>query len=58
MNPCRAQSEQQVGDLQEQRRTTLEQVKSLENYIVSVAIKVHEDDQWRGFYIIKLKRGI
>ena len=39
MNPYRAPSEQHVGDLQEERRKTLEQVKSLENIIASGEIK-------------------
>ena len=58
MSPYRAQSEQQVGSLREERRTTLEQVKSLENIIASGEIKVHEADQLRGLCVIKLKRGI
>ena len=39
-------------------RTTLEQVKSLENIITSGKIKVDESDQLQDLYIIKLKRDI
>ena len=39
-------------------RTTLEQVKSLENVIASGKIKVDESDQLQDLYIIKLKRDI
>ena len=35
LNPYRAPSEQQVEALQEERRKTIEQVKSLENIITS-----------------------
>ena len=48
----------QVEVLQEESRTTLEQVKSLENIISSVEIKVDEDTQLRELYIVKLKRDI
>ena len=58
MSPYRAKSEQKVGDQKEQRRTKIEQVKFLENIIASREIKVHEADQLRGLYIIKLERGI
>ena len=58
VNPYIAQSEQQVVALQEERRTTLEQVQSLENIISSGEMKVHEADQLRVLYIIKLKPGI
>ena len=54
MNIYRAPSEQHVRALQEERRTTFEQVKSLENIISSVEIKVYEDSQLRELYIIKL----
>ena len=40
VNPSRSLSEQQVGVIQEVSRTTLEQVKALENIISSVDIKV------------------
>ena len=42
MNPSRAPSEQQVGALQEENQKTLEQVKVLENIIVSGEIKAYE----------------
>ena len=43
MNPYRAPSKQQVGSLQEERRTKLEQVKALENTIASGKKKIHKD---------------
>ena len=58
MNSSRSPSEQQVRALQEEKRTTLEQVKSLEYIITSGKIKVDEADQLRRLYIIKLKRDI
>ena len=58
MNLYRDPSEQQVRDIQEERRTTFEQVKSLKNIISLVEIKVNEDSQLRELYIIKLKRDI
>ena len=58
MNPSRSPNEQQLRDQQESRQTTLEQVKALENIISSVNIKLDEDDQLQGFYIITLKNGI
>ena len=58
MNPCRDSNVQQVGALQEEMRTKLEQVKALENIISSGDIKVNGADQLRGLYIIKLKRDI
>ena len=58
MNPSRSLNEQQVGAIQEERRTTFAQVKDLENIIASVYIKVNEADQLQGLYIIKLNRNI
>ena len=58
VNPSRAQSEQQVGALQEEMQTSLEQVKAIENVITSGEIKVHEADQLQEFYMIKLKHCI
>ena len=58
MNPYRALSEQQVGSIQEERWTTIEQVKDLENIIASGEIKVYEAAHLWELYIIKLKRGI
>ena len=58
LNPYRAPSEQQVEALQEERRKTIEQVKSLENMISSGEIKVDEATQLQYLYIIKLKRCI
>ena len=58
MNSSRDPNEQQVGALQEEMWTTLEQVKALGDIIASVEIQVDEADQSRGLYIIKLKRGI
>ena len=58
VNPSRAPGEQRVGYLQEERQTTLEQVKALENIIESVNNKV-DDAYWLWeLYIIKFKRGI
>ena len=45
MNPSISPSEQQFGALQEEIRTTLEQVKSLENIIASGEIRVDESAQ-------------
>ena len=56
--PSRAPSEKYVINLKQERWTTLEQDKSLENIIVSGEIKVDEDDQLQELYIIKLKHGI
>ena len=42
VNTYRAPSEQQIGALQEERWTTHEQVKALENIIAPVEIKVYE----------------
>ena len=53
-----SQLQQQVGALQEERQTTFEQVKALENIIASGEIKVDEAAQLREVYIIKLKRDI
>ena len=58
MIPSRDLIDQQVGALQEETRTALEEVKSLENIISSREIKVDEYDQLQVLYIIKLKRGI
>ena len=58
MNPYRSPNEQQVGALKEERRTSLEQVKALENIIASGEIRVDEAYQLCGLYIIKLKCGI
>ena len=58
VNPPRDTSEHQVGALQKENWTTLEQVKSLENIIASGEIKVYETAQLQEFYIIKLKCGI
>ena len=58
MNLSISPGEQHVRALQEERRKTFEQVKSLENIISLVEIKVYEDDQLRELYIIKLKRHI
>ena len=43
LNPYIAPSEEQVGSLQEERRTKLEQVKALENTIASGKKKIHKD---------------
>ena len=48
----------QVEVLQEESRTTLEQVKALENIISSVEIKIDKSAQLRELYIVKLKRDI
>ena len=45
VNTYRAPSEQQIRAIQEERRTTLEQVKALENIIASGKIKVDEASQ-------------
>ena len=58
MNLSRSPNEQQVWALQEEMRTTLEQVKALGNIITPGDIKVYESNQLRWQYIIKLKRGI
>ena len=51
VNPPRARSEQYVGDIQEERWTTLEQLKSLENIIASGDIKVYKSDQLQEFVV-------
>ena len=58
MNPSRSPSQQHGGSLQEERRTTLEQVKVLENIIAYREINVDETDQLHKLYIIKLRRDI
>ena len=58
MNPSISPSEQQVGDLQEEMRTTIEQVKALENIIESGEIKVDKAAKLRELYMIQLKCGI
>ena len=58
VNPSRAPSEQHVGYLQEEKGTTLEQVKSLENIIASGEVQLHQAAQLRELYIIKLKCDI
>ena len=58
VNPSRDTNEQYIGVTQEERRTTIEQVKALENIFVSREIRVDKADHLRGLYIIKLKRGI
>ena len=58
MDTYRDPSEQQIGDLQKELRTTLEQVKALENIILSGEIKLDEADQVWELYIIKLKCDI
>ena len=58
MNTYRSPIGQQVGTLQEENRTTLEQVKSLEDIIASREIKLYKSAQLQQLYIIKLKRGI
>ena len=58
MNTSRAPSEKQVGDIQEERRKTLEQVKALKNIITAGEIKVYEAAQLWYLYIIKQKHGI
>ena len=58
MNPSKDSNEHRVRTLQEERRTTLEQVKSLENNITSGDIKEDEAAQLQELYIIKLKYGI
>ena len=58
VNPSRSQSEKQVGDLQEEMRKTLEQVKALENIIASGDIKLDEAAQLWELYIIIFKRDI
>ena len=52
VNPYRAPSEQQFGSLQQERRTTLEQVKSLENIIASGDIKVYEATQLKELVVL------
>ena len=47
-----------MSGLYKTKWTTLEQVKALENIITSGDIRVDEDDQLWGLYIIKLKCGI
>ena len=44
-------SEQPVGDIQEERQTTLEQVKSIENIISSGDIKVDGSAQLRDLVV-------
>ena len=51
----RAPNEQQAGALQEERRTTLEQVKDPETIIVSGEIRADEANQLQKLYMIKLK---
>ena len=58
LNTPRAPSEQHVGYIQEERRTTLEQVKALDYIIVSGEIRVDKYDQLQKLYIIKLKYNI
>ena len=58
MNPSRAPNEQQVGYIQEESQTTLEQVKSMEYIIASVEINVDEAAQFQELYMIKLKHDI
>ena len=58
MNPFIYPIEKQVGDIQEEMRTTLEQVKDLENIIAYGDIKVDKSDQLQDLYIIKLKCDI
>ena len=58
VNPYRAPSEQQVGALQEERRTALGKFKALEIIIASEKIKVDETAQLQELYIIKLKLNI
>ena len=53
MNPSRSPSEKKVGAIQEERRSTLEQVKPLEDIITSGEIKVYEAPQLQKLYIIK-----
>ena len=45
VNLSRSPREQQVGGLQEERHTRLEQAKSQENILLSQDIKVDEADQ-------------
>ena len=58
VNPSKDSNEHRVRTLQEERRKTLEQVKSLENNITSGDIKEDEAAQLQELYIIKLKYGI
>ena len=51
VNPSRYSSEQQDGALQEEIRTKLEQIKSLENIIVSGEMKVYENAQYRSYIL-------
>ena len=51
VNPPKFLSEEHLGDLQEERRETLEPVKSLENIIASGKIKVYEAAQLRELVI-------
>ena len=53
VNSYRAPNEEHVGVLQEEMRTTLEEVKYLENIIASGEIKVDEAYQLQGLYMIK-----
>ena len=45
VNLYRSPSEKHVDDLQEERRTTIQQVKAVENIIALVEIKVKESAQ-------------
>ena len=58
VNTYRDPSEQQVVDLQEERRTILEQNIGLENNTSLGDIKVNEVAQLQELYIIKLKCGM
>ena len=53
MNPYRDPSEQQIGALLEERRTTLKHVKALENIIASGKIRVDEAAQLRELVVFE-----
>ena len=56
VNPSIALGEQQVRALQEEIRTTLEEVKALENIIASEEINVDEADQLRELVVFECWR--
>ena len=58
VNPHRPPIEKQVGDIQGEIWTKLEQFKALENNIRSRNNMVYEAAQLQELYIIKFKRDI
>ena len=58
VNTSRAPSEQHVGAIQEEKRTTLEQVKGLESIIAPGEIKIDKGAHLRELYMIRLKHVI